>query len=199
MAVTARHLLNELHIDKKHPEKKYCTLFEQRFCSVSIPNISMKDYITRLFQYVKPCPTLEAVIVCLIFLERSHAQLSCWNSHRFFAVALLLALKYLEDGPISLMHYSHIAGVSPQELTELELEFLKHLKFKLYVSRTEFYHRLNQFIKNLKSPDGTQRANTIQVSSPQHGRTGRNQTSTRVGMEHQTQAHSQSRTTTHCT
>ena len=68
--------------------------------------------------------------------------MTSYNAHRLVLTAFLLANKYCEDYRYDTSRMAKIGGILPKELLKLEKEFLKFLKFGLYVSEDEFmkYH-----------------------------------------------------------
>lgn len=68
--------------------------------------------------------------------------MTSYNAHRLTLTAFLLAHKYCEDLRYDTSRMAKIGGIQPKELLKLEKEFLKFLKFELYVSEDEFtnYH-----------------------------------------------------------
>lgn len=68
--------------------------------------------------------------------------MTSYNAHRLVLTAFLLAHKYCEDFKYDTSRMAKIGGVHPKELLKLEREFLKFIKFELYVSEETFtnYH-----------------------------------------------------------
>lgn len=126
------------------------------FTSSYPPQISIDNYLYHLIRNVKSCPGI--VVYMLIYIERIIAVLerkyqkqtrstipflmTSYNAHRLVLTAFLLAHKYCEDLRYDTSNMAKIGGIQPKELLKLEKEFLKFLKFSLYVSEDEFikYH-----------------------------------------------------------
>ena len=68
--------------------------------------------------------------------------MTSYNAHRLVLTSFLLAHKYCEDYRYDAARMAKIGGVHPKELLKLEREFLKFIKFELYVSEETFnnYH-----------------------------------------------------------
>mmetsp|Transcript_19486 Transcript_19486/g.17263 ORF Transcript_19486/g.17263 Transcript_19486/m.17263 type:complete len:85 (-) Transcript_19486:410-664(-) len=68
--------------------------------------------------------------------------MTSYNAHRLTLTAFLLAHKYCEDYRYDTSRIAKIGGVQPKELFKLEREFLKFVKYELYVSEEIFtnYH-----------------------------------------------------------
>lgn len=120
------------------------------------PQITIDAYLFHLMKNVRTAPAI--VIYMLVYIERIIAVLeknyqrqsgkdvpflmTSFNAHRLVLTAFLLAHKYCEDCRYSTSRMAKIGGLHPKELLKLEVEFLKFLKFELYVSEEEFikYH-----------------------------------------------------------
>ncbi len=53
--------------------------------------------------------------------------------------SMIISIKYNEDDCYSNNYYSKVAGISLQELNYLESEFLRLIKFDLFVDEANFY------------------------------------------------------------
>ncbi|ORY02718.1 hypothetical protein K493DRAFT_191005, partial [Basidiobolus meristosporus CBS 931.73] len=91
------------------------------WCDSSPSNIYLAlMYLQRLKQY---CPRLSG---------------GRGSEVRIFAVALLLASKYLEDRPFNNRTWSVITGLDSYEIGVMEREFLSCIQYQLHVSEAEF-------------------------------------------------------------
>lgn len=121
---------------------------KSHFNAVSVPSISIEDYLTRICTYANPeVPTM---ICALIYIDRlcSHDTifLSKYNIHRILFTSIFLSLKYNEDEIYTLDYYAKIAGVSKRELSKLEAEFLSIINFNLCVSEEEYTKYYNYLV-----------------------------------------------------
>eukprot|EP00182_Erythrolobus_australicus_P005052 CAMPEP_0185833204 /NCGR_PEP_ID=MMETSP1353-20130828/2535_1 /TAXON_ID=1077150 /ORGANISM="Erythrolobus australicus, Strain CCMP3124" /LENGTH=288 /DNA_ID=CAMNT_0028531459 /DNA_START=641 /DNA_END=1507 /DNA_ORIENTATION=+ len=103
------------------------------------PAISTVDYVRRIFSYSHCSPACFSTAMYYIDhlgqqRSRSEFCVTTLNVHRVFLVAILLAIKYMEDVSFSNEHFARVGGVSLTELNRLELSMLKALDFRLYVS-----------------------------------------------------------------
>lgn len=124
---------------------------KSHFNAVSVPSISIEDYLTRICTYASPeVPTM---ICALIYIDRlcSHDTifLSKYNVHRILFTSIFLSLKYNEDEIYTFNYYAQIAGVSKRELSKLEAEFLSILNFNLCVSEDEYTKYYNYLAPKL--------------------------------------------------
>jgi len=101
-----------------------------------VPSISLLLFIQRVMRYLPA--TKELYIVAMIYLDRvlaynSDICFTLFNAHRLFISAILVASKFLDDLFYTNVFVSKVAGVSPEELNRLEIEFLAAIRFSLYV------------------------------------------------------------------
>ena len=68
--------------------------------------------------------------------------ITSYNAHRILLTAFLLAHKFCEDYKYEYSRISKIVGLEAKQIKKLESEFLKFIKFRLYVSEETFikYH-----------------------------------------------------------
>lgn len=113
------------------------------------PNISIRDYLTRLEQYMKCTP--ESYVVALIYLDRVTAmkpelELSNYCIHRLFLTALIISVKFYEDKYYKNSYYARVGGISNTEVNTLEHEFLIFIDFSLYVKSEEYENYLSTLL-----------------------------------------------------
>jgi len=108
-----------------------------------VPSISLLLFIQRVMRYLPA--TKELYIMALIFLDRvfafnSDICFTLFNAHRLFVSAVLIASKFMDDLFYTNVFVSKVAGVSPEELNRLEIEFLAAIRFSLYVKPDLFQY-----------------------------------------------------------
>jgi hypothetical protein len=126
------------------------------FTATYPPQIGIDVYLLHLMRHIRTAPAL--IIYMLVYIERLIEVLernyqkqtgtdvpflmTSFNAHRILLTAFLLAHKYCEDCRYEISTIAKIAGVNPHELKKLEVEYLKFIKFRLYVSEEDFikYH-----------------------------------------------------------
>ena len=110
------------------------------FYSSNIPSISIKDYLYRI-QYYSEFED-NTLILALIYIDKisdiSSILLSEYNIYKILFTSILIAIKYNEDLYYDNKFYAKIAGVTPKELKKMEIEFLRLIKFELYVNKKDF-------------------------------------------------------------
>lgn len=97
--------------------------------------------MARLVQYAN-CSTA-AFVTMLIYVDRLQTLcpellLSDMNCHRIIITALVAAIKYLDDEVFSNTHYARVGGVTPQEMNDLEINFLNAVNWDLHVSPEDY-------------------------------------------------------------
>jgi hypothetical protein len=130
------------------------TIDTSTFFSYSEPPISLGDYIDRLIKYTKNSISPVNLGVALLYVDRieGHVEVNRFSIFRLFAIAYLIAHKYMDDSPsMKNLEYSKIAGLTLQELNNLEMTFLKAIDFQLGMVLFYFYYlccffQLNYFI-----------------------------------------------------
>lgn len=104
------------------------------FFNYSEPPISLGDYIDRLIKYTKNSISPVNLGVALLYIYRIEIRIEVnkYSIFRLFAVAYLIAHKYMDDSPsMKNYEYSKIAGIPLYELNNLEINFLKVIDFQL--------------------------------------------------------------------
>mmetsp|Transcript_16134 Transcript_16134/g.18284 ORF Transcript_16134/g.18284 Transcript_16134/m.18284 type:complete len:227 (+) Transcript_16134:110-790(+) len=117
-------------------------------CAVE-PQIPLVDYLFRLTTYLeawKPSKgktaSARALILSLVYLERVYrlhpgARISSKSVHKILLVSMLVAVKFVEDQPLSNNYWSKVGGINLKELNRLEAEFCNLIGFEFHVSQAE--------------------------------------------------------------
>ena len=110
------------------------------FYSREVPSISIKDYLYRINNFSEAEDN--TFILALIYIDKiceiASIILSEHNIHRILFISILVAIKYNEDIYYDNKYYAKIAGVPSKELKKMESEYLKLIKFELYVNKNVF-------------------------------------------------------------
>jgi len=124
-------------ITEDDPEEKSCYL------GLSVPPISMIDYIERLVKYVNQWaeddagPTSTGVrcsLLAIEYLDRSALKVTPRSVHRLFMTAVLLAVKFTEDFAISNKFWADVGGCKLEDVNRMEVSFCGTLNWNLEVS-----------------------------------------------------------------
>tara|TARA_B110001469_G_C9277132_1_gene153827 strand:+ start:46 stop:480 length:435 start_codon:yes stop_codon:yes gene_type:complete len=115
------------------------------FNSDKIPNISTKDYLTRIYKYTNSSYEISIITYILLNkINKSFIKINSFNIHRILCTLILIVIKYYSDHYYDNAYYSKIAGITLQELNKLEITLLKKMDFRLYISLEEFKYIENQ-------------------------------------------------------
>lgn len=114
------------------------------FCSGAIPEIPLKDYITRFFTY---CPVKDmsnaVFLLALALLDRAlahtpHLFLNSWNAHRLVLGSFVFAAKMHEDEYTLQEVFAKHGGVTLTEMNLIEAEFFKAIDYRGFVHHEDF-------------------------------------------------------------
>ena len=121
------------------------------FSANTVPNISIKDYLTRIQTYSNI--EKSTMILSLIYIDRiceiADLTLTYFNIHRILFAAVLMAIKYNEDNFYDNKFYSEIAGVKLKELKMIEYTFLDLIDFQMFID-DETYEKYQQYLENIE-------------------------------------------------
>lgn len=145
------NVVDKLSIKKKQPGDGLMEEFSGR----KEPKININDYLFRLVRYLDKWfydkPGMKSVgfrslLMSLVYLDRFSTKIpgfgmSTLNVHRLFAVSMLLGAKFSEDYIIANNYWAEVAGISVDELNELESKFCTYMGFSLFVSDEEVYQQ----------------------------------------------------------
>ena len=98
--------------------------------------ISLIDYMKRVVHYMRSVASPVVQAGCLLLLERLDLHTGCKvtskNVYRLFAASFFVAYKVIEDEPhLSNARLAQIAGLTPSELSSLEVKLCTMLSFDL--------------------------------------------------------------------
>lgn len=115
------------------------------FEALSDPHISVDAFVRRIETYgvISPSALVIAYIYTLRLTGKVPIAPSSLNFHRLFLIAAMLACKYIDDVYYSNAHWARVGGIPLKELNIIEVEALRKLDWKLYVSPQECAHAAN--------------------------------------------------------
>ena len=120
------------------------------FNAISIPKISIYDYLIRIQTYSNI--EKSTLISSLVYVDRmchiSQLILTHYNIHRILFASIIIAIKYNEDSFYDNKYYSQIAGVNLKELNIMENTFLEMCHFNLYIS-DEIFEKYSKYLNSL--------------------------------------------------
>jgi len=121
----------------------------QKFQSAYEPHLPILEYLERIEKYSKCSES--CLVIALIYIDRlienRNLELSILNIHRILITSIMIAAKYNDDILYNNTFYAKIGGLPVSELNALEVELLRFLNFKLYVSKDMF----DKYMKELNS------------------------------------------------
>ena len=75
------------------------------------------------------------------------------NIHRIFLTACLLSIKFNEDVNLNTKYYANVAGITVQDLNNLEFFLIVNLEFSLFVESDIYQKYFEYFCKFNKNND----------------------------------------------
>lgn len=124
------------NIKSEHLEKQK----KLSFHSKNPASISVGGYLERLLKYTHIEES--TLIIALIYIDRiceyNNIFLVDSNIHRVMFTGIIMAIKYNEDDFYTNSYYSKVGGISTRELNLLEYEFVKLLKYNLFINRQTY-------------------------------------------------------------
>jgi hypothetical protein len=124
-------------------------VIKDKFYYSHIPEISIDDYINRIFKSAKM--NISSLILSIIYIDRFceiNRYVLCMNNiHRLLLTACLLSIKFNEDINISPKYYAEVAGIPVYDLNNLEIYLCVKLKFSLFVSCDIYQNYYEYFCK----------------------------------------------------
>jgi hypothetical protein len=121
------------------------------FYSKTVPGISIESYLDRMIKYTKM--ETSTLILILIYIDRiceyNSLVITRFNVHRLLLAAMIVSIKVNEDDFYSNSFYSKVGGVSLEEINNLENEFLKLIRYRLWTD----YNLFNKYKVNLMKYD----------------------------------------------
>lgn len=112
-------------------------------------SISIEDFINLIYKSTKM--SISTLIMSIIYIDKfceiNKYILSLKNIHRILIASCLLSIKFNEDINVNTKYYANIAGVSANDLNNLEFYLYIKLKFSLYVDYDLYYKYFEYFCK----------------------------------------------------
>lgn len=123
------------------PESSAAAAVTTVFDGRSPPEITISDYLTRIYNYSRCSPSCFVVAYIYIhqFLHLTRSHLTPLNVHRLLVTSVMLSAKVFDDRYYNNAYYARVGGVSTRELNRLEMKLLFALDFKLQVDPHTFH------------------------------------------------------------
>ena len=107
-----------------------------------IPPVSLDDYVQRLVKYTEM--NISNLILSVIYIDhfcvKFNYALSYNSIYRLLLISTYLSLKYNEDNYLSPKIYADLAGISLQDLNNLEYQMCVALDFSFFVN-SDYYQQ----------------------------------------------------------
>ena len=156
MLINTIEIFSELLTDICEESKKCSSksIYIKSFMTKSIPSISLKNYMLRLFRYTKMNES--TIIIILIYIDKicnmNNKKISYYNIFKLILGSMIAAIKYNEDQFYPAEVYAKLGGVSVSELNLLEMEFYKLIDFKLFVDE-EIFLKYREYLSSFKDDE----------------------------------------------
>lgn len=154
---TISNIISTIVEENKSLEISKQTLDFQRrlsFFSKIPASVTIAKYIERIIKYTH----LEesTFILSLIYIDRlceyNDIILCDSNIHRIIFSSVIMAIKVNEDDYYSNSFYSKVGGIAVKELNALEYDFIKLIRYNLFVHQ-DIYEKYKVFISCYKLSD----------------------------------------------
>ncbi|KAK8605794.1 hypothetical protein V6N13_102566 [Hibiscus sabdariffa] len=125
------------------------------FHGVRAPNISIPNYLERIYKYTNCSPS--CFVLGYVYIDRlghkhPDSLLVSLNVHRLLVTSVMVASKVLDDVHYNNAFYARVGGVTNAELNRLEVELLFLLDFGVAVSSRVFetycFHLEQEMLNN---------------------------------------------------
>ena len=107
--------------------------------------------IVRVFKY-SHC-SIECLVLALIYIDRliqsGTIPVNSFTIHRVIISSVVVAIKFFDDTFYLNNHYARIGGIETEELSFLELEFLKNINFSLHVTCEDYQKYHNELYRHV--------------------------------------------------
>ena len=121
------------------------------FCC-ELDKLEIEDFIVQC--YKKMGFSLNLLVLAMMNLDKLLASdfiLSYTNVHKVFFICMMETQKYYDDINFTNKNYAKICGITTNELLELEIEFMNHIDFNLYIKEEDFLKYKNKLQKLYQS------------------------------------------------
>ncbi len=152
---TISHIITEIVQENKSldfPQETLDFQVKLSFFSRIPTSLSITKYIERIIKYTYIEES--TFILSLIYIDRiceyNDIILTEENIHRILLSSVIMAIKINEDDYYSNTYYSKVGGILVKELNTLEYDFIKLIRYNLFVSQ-DIYEKYKIFISCYKN------------------------------------------------
>ncbi|CAI9772722.1 unnamed protein product [Fraxinus pennsylvanica] len=138
------------------------------FHGVRAPNITIPNYIERIYKYTNCSPS--CFVVGYVYIDRlvhryPDSLVVSLNVHRLLVTCVMVASKILDDVHYNNAFYARVGGVTNTELNKLEIELLFLLDFRVTVSSRVFESYCQHLEKEMMCNDATRKIERLPISN----------------------------------
>lgn len=146
----AANLIDIIEQNKKQGRNKY--VFRDLFYLDKVPSLSLEKYILHIVKYthMNISTLILSIIYIDLFCEKYQYVLTLNNIYRLLIIATYISLKYNEDVFVNTKTYAAITGVTPDDLTNMELHMCYALDFSLFV-KSDYYQQYFVYFSKFSS------------------------------------------------
>ena len=129
-------------IEENKQQGRNKNIFRDIFYLEQIPSITLEKYIRHIVKYTQMniSTLILSVIYIDLFCERFKYVLTLNNIYRLIIIAIYISLKYNEDIFVNTKTYAAIAGVTPDDLKNMEFQMCVALDFSFFV-KSDYYQQ----------------------------------------------------------
>ena len=126
--------------NRQQGRNKY--IYKDIFYLEQIPLIPLEKYVRHIVKYTQMniSTLILSVIYIDLFCEKYKYVLTLNSIYRLLIIAIYISLKYNEDIFVNTKTYATIAGVTPDDLKNLELQMCVALDFSFFV-KSDYYQQ----------------------------------------------------------
>jgi hypothetical protein len=146
------NILLEIVNENKNNKTSKDNLEKQKklsFHSKNPASVTVSAYLERILKYTHIEES--TLVIALIFIDRicelNDLVLTEFNIHRVLFTAIIAAIKYNEDDYYSNSYYSKVGGVTVKELNTMEYEFIKLIKYTLFI-KTDLFEKYKIYLNH---------------------------------------------------
>jgi len=141
-SVELSEIISAVMIEIVKKTDRLASPFASPFQAKSQPRVSIQVYLHRLLEKFR-C-SQECLILAMIYIDRFTENqprfvMKTTNIYRLMMTAIVVAAKFLDDHCYKNSYYARAAGVSLQEMNELEGELLNAIDFNCHVHPVLFF------------------------------------------------------------
>ena len=139
---------------ESNPNLKYKLNKKDIFLNI-IPNITLEQYLNRIFKYTKM--EISSLIISIMYIDRfiqaNNYILTYYNIYRLLLTSCLLSIKFNEDIQFNMKRYADIAGIPVELLNKLEIVMFILIQYNLYVRDEDYITYFNYFSNYTKKKE----------------------------------------------